>query len=191
MDYRTAAEKLGAYRKEIAAVRAKMRALQATIEPEEVRDYEFATLGAAVRLSALFGAQRDLFLIHNMGKACPACTMWADGFNGVYHHLLQRGAFVVSSPDPPEVQKAFAESRGWRFPMVSHRGSSFAADMGYTSASGGWMPGISVFRRDGGRIWRVADTRFDQGDDFCSVWHILDLLPEGPAGWRPKVDYAS
>jgi len=191
MDYRSASEKLAAFRNEIRAVRAKMRALQATVDPEEVRDYEFATVAAPVRLSALFGAKRDLFLIHNMGTSCPACTMWADGFNGLYHHLADRGAFVVSSPDPPDVQKAFAAGRGWRFPMVSHRGTTFAADMGYTSKSGGFMPGISVFRRDGTRILRVADTRFDEGDDFCPVWHILDLLPEGPAGWRPKFDYRS
>lgn len=189
MQYRTASEKLAAYRSEIAAVRAKMRALQATVEPEEVRDYEFSTLAAPVRLSALFGAKRDLFLIHNMGTSCPACTMWADGFNGIYHHLADRGAFAVSSPDPPAVQKAFAESRGWRFPIVSHQGTTFAADMGYTSKNGGFVPGISVFRRDGARIWRLADTRFDQGDDFCAVWHILDLLPEGAAGWRPRFAY--
>jgi predicted dithiol-disulfide oxidoreductase (DUF899 family) len=189
MEYRTASEKLAAYRKEIAGVRAKMRALQATVEPHEVRDYELAGAAGPVRLSALFGAKRELFLIHNMGRSCPNCTMWADGFNGLYPHLADRGAFVVSSPDPPEVQKAFAASRGWRFPMVSHRGTSFAADMGYASESGGWLPGISVFRHDGARIWRVADTRFDQGDDFCPVWHILDLLPEGPAGWRAKFEY--
>ena len=191
MHYRTASEKLLAYRNEIRAVRAKMRALQATVEPEEVRDYEFASVAGWVRLSELFGPKRDLFLIHNMGKSCPACTMWADGFNGVYPHLADRGAFVVSSPDPPAVQKTFAEGRGWRFPMVSHQGTRFAADMGYTSQAGGFMPGISVFRRDGPRILRVADSRFDQGDDFCPVWHILDLLPEGAAGWGPKVDYGN
>jgi predicted dithiol-disulfide oxidoreductase (DUF899 family) len=189
MLYRTAQEKLAAYRKEIGAVRAKMRSLQATVEPEEVRDYEFASSDGPVRLSALFGPKRDLFLIHNMGRSCPNCTMWADGFNGLHPHLSDRGAFVVSTPDPPEVQRSFAASRGWRFPMVSHRSTTFAADMGYTSESGGFLPGISVFRRDGVRILRVSDARFDQGDDFCPVWHILDLLPEGPAGWRAKFDY--
>jgi predicted dithiol-disulfide oxidoreductase (DUF899 family) len=183
------AARLAAFQREIAALRAKIRETRAAAKPEEVRDYEFATVTGPVRLSALFGGRDDLILIHNMGSSCPSCTMWADGFNGVYAHLASRAAFVVSSPDPPEHQQRFAASRGWCFPMVSHRGTTFAADMGYRSASGGWMPGVSVFRRDGGRIFRVSDALFDDGDDFCAVWHIFDLLPGGAAGWRPKVQY--
>ena len=57
--------------------------------------------------------------------------MWADGFNGVYDHLAALAAFVVASPNPVEVQKRFAASRGWRFPMVSYGGHRFAKDMGY------------------------------------------------------------
>ena len=115
--------------------------------------------------------------------------MWADGFNGVFAHLRDRAAFVVSSPDPPERQQSFASGRGWRFPMVSHQGTSFAADMGY-ARDGGAMPGVSVFKRKGKKILRVADTAFTGGDDFCSVCHFLDLLPEGAAGWQPKFSYA-
>jgi len=191
MNYRTTSDKLAAYRREIAGLREKMRTLQSTIEPEEVKDYEFATPKGPVKLSALFDGKRDLFVIHNMGKSCPSCTMWADGFNGLYAHIADRGAFVVSSPDAPDVQAAFAASRGWRFPMVSHQGTSFAKDMGYVSQAGGFLPGISVFRHEGKRILRVADTQFDDGDDFCPVWHIFDLLPEGREGWRPKFSYGT
>ena len=121
-----------------------------------------------------------------MGAGCVFCTLWADGFNGVYEHLANRAAFAVSTPDrSPEAQHRFAAGRGWRFPMVSHQGTNFAADMGYRSESGGFMPGVSVFRRDGDRITRVGDTALGPGDDFCSVWHFLDLLPEGANGWRP------
>jgi len=62
--------------------------------------------------------------------------------------------------------------------------------MGYRSASGGWLPGVSVFRRDGDRILRVADTGFQPNDDFCTAWHLFDLLPEGASGWQPKFAYA-
>jgi predicted dithiol-disulfide oxidoreductase (DUF899 family) len=74
-------------------------------------------------------------------------------------------------------------------PDGQSRGATFAQDMGYRSESGGWLPGISVFKRDGGKILRVADTGLCPGDDFCSIWHMLDLLPEGPNGWRPKFKY--
>lgn len=188
MAYRETSQRLAHYREEITALRRKMRDLQAAVEPEKVRDYEFATAGGAVRLSRLFGAKDDLFVIHNMGAACPYCTMWADGFNGVLPHLENRAAFVLSSPDAPATQEKFKASRGWRFRMVSHQGTSFAADMGYRSEDG-FLPGVSVFKRKKGEILRVSDTGFGPGDDYCSVWHFLDLLPEGGADWRPRFSY--
>jgi predicted dithiol-disulfide oxidoreductase (DUF899 family) len=189
MTYRETRDKVDGYREQIAELRKKMREAQASVEPEQVTDYEFTTLEGSVALSQLFGNKKYLFLIHNMGTSCPSCTLWADGFNGIYDHLANRGAFVVSSPDSPEVQRSFAKDRGWRFRMVSHQGTTFASDMGFRSESGGWLPGISVFRREDSRILRVADTRFDVGDDFCALWHIFDLLPEGAGTWRPRYRY--
>jgi predicted dithiol-disulfide oxidoreductase (DUF899 family) len=190
MTYQVTAKKLAEYRNQIAALREKLREAQASVEPEPVEDYELAAASGPVRLSGLFGDKDTLFVIHNMGQSCPYCTLWADGFNGVYDHLSSRAAFVVSSPDAPAKQRKFAESRNWKFPMVSHAGTTFAEDMGYRQ-DGGWMPGVSVFRRDGDTIVRVSDTAFSPGDDFCNVWHFFDLLPEGAAGWRPKYEYAS
>ena len=188
MSYATTSATMAEYRRQIAELRQKMRAAQAAIEPEPVKDYEFSAAQGTRRLSELFGDKDDLFVIHNMGTSCPGCTMWADGFNGVYPHLVNRAAFVIASPDSPATQQAFAASRGWRFPMVSHQGTSFAADMGYR-AENGFLPGVSVFQRKQGRILRVADTGFRPGDDFCAVWHLLDLLPEGTAGWQAKINY--
>jgi hypothetical protein len=39
-------------------------------------------------------------------------------------------------------------------------------------------------------IVRMSDASFSPGDDFCSVWHFFDLIPEGAAGWQPKYNYA-
>jgi predicted dithiol-disulfide oxidoreductase (DUF899 family) len=189
MRYADSAKKLAGYRREIAALRGKMRKTLAATEPEPVADYAFATPRGPAKLSDLFDGKRELFVIHNMGSSCPHCTLWADGFNGVYHHLADRAAFAVSSPDAPEVQQSFAAGRGWRFPMVSHQGNSFAADMGYRAKGGGCLPGVSVFQRKRGKIVRVSDTGFSPGDDFCTVWHVLDLLPAGADGWGPKFGY--
>jgi hypothetical protein len=73
--------------------------------------------------------------------------------------------------------------------MVSHLGTTFAADMGYRSDQGAWRPGISVFKRAGPKILRVSDAAWSPGDDFCTVWHFFDLLPDGAAGWSPKLSY--
>lgn len=146
-----------------------------------------------VRLSELFGDKSDLILVHNMGTGCRYCTMWADGFTGLAPHLQDRAAFVVCSPDKPDVQKRFAAKRNWGFRMVSAHDSSFFKDMGFWEESGphaGPWPGVSTFHRDrDGRIFRIAKTHFSPSDDFCAVWPFLDMLEEGSNGWEPKYTY--
>ena len=137
VNYRETSTRLAEYRRQIAGLRDKMREARAAAEPEEVPDYVFTNTSGSVRLSELFGDKPDLIVIHNMGATCPHCTLWADGFNGIYDHLASRATFVLSSPDTPNTQKTFAASRGWRFPMVSHNGTTFAADMGYRTEDGG------------------------------------------------------
>ena len=53
-----------------------------------------------------------------------------------------------------------------------------------------YIPLDMLFIRGDGRILRIADTSFSPGDDFCVVWHFLDLIPEGADGWQPKYKYA-
>jgi predicted dithiol-disulfide oxidoreductase (DUF899 family) len=190
MQYQETAQKLAAYRKEIDTLRAKMRGLQQDVEPEAVDDYEFIGADGPARLSQLFEDKDTLIAIHNMGKTCPACTMWADGYNGLIQHLQSRAAFVVTTPDDPKTQAEFAASRGWHFRMLSHQGSSFAVDMGYRGDEGGWRPGISVFQKRDGRIVRVSDQRLGPGDDFCSVYHFFDMIPEGRTDFHPRFSYA-
>ena len=108
-----------------------------TVAREEVKDSSLTDSdGRKVALSDLFGKKEDLILIHNMGRSCPYCTMWADGFNGVLEHLEDRAAFVVVSPDAPPVQKQFAKSRDWRFKMVSSKETAFSKDMGFENKQG-------------------------------------------------------
>lgn len=189
MNYAEGMRQISAVRDRIAGLREEIRKLQAAVEPHEVEDYVLETESGAVSLSTLFGDKDELIVIHNMGRSCRYCTLWADGFNGVYEHLADRAAFVVTSPDPPAVQRGFAAGRGWRFPMASHDGTRFATDMGYGSEAEGWAPGVSVFRRRDGHIVRVSDTALGPGDDFCSVWHFLDLLPGGAGDWEPRYRY--
>jgi predicted dithiol-disulfide oxidoreductase (DUF899 family) len=189
MKYADAGARLADYRTQIDDIRRKMRETRAAAEPQEVRDYELASFEGPIRLSTLFGDREDLIVIHNMGASCPYCTLWADGYNGIHHHVTDRAAFALSSPDTPEVQQRFAQSRGWKFRMVSHQGTTFARDMGYQSESGGWLPGISVFRREDSRILRVSDASESPYDDFCALWHLFDLLPGGAGDWSPRFRY--
>jgi len=182
-------------RREILALRDEMRALQAAAPAEPVNDYELAGWDGPVRLSELFRDKDELIVVHNMGRRCAYCTMWADGFNGVYGHLASRAAFVVTSPDDVETQKAFASGRGWRFPMASHAGASFAEDLGYwrpdwVGRGPTYWPGVSALRKGPEGIVRVADASLGPYDDFCAVYHLFALLPGADAGWEPRFVYA-
>jgi predicted dithiol-disulfide oxidoreductase (DUF899 family) len=176
---------------QIAKAQSQLAALRRRRPPEIVRDYAFKSWNRRkILLSQLGGAQADLIVVHNMGVNCSYCTMWADGFVGLLPHLESRAAFVVASPDPVDVQKRFAQSRGWRFRMVSAQGTSFFHDMGFADSDGAPMPGVSVFRRQSdGTMTRVQRAEFGPGDQFCPVWHFFDLLADGANGWEPRRTY--
>ena len=176
--------------------KAKQRvvALRRQLPTESVEDYELTGPAGGVKLSAMFGDKSDLILIHNMGAGCPYCTMWADEFNGALHHLESRAAFVLVSPDTPEVQQRLAGKRGWRFQMYSAQNTTFIEDMGFASEEEYYdshaMPGVSTFHKDSdGTIVRVARDFFGPGDLYCGVWHLFDLLQDGPDDWEPKFKY--
>ena len=145
-------------------------------------DYYFKDKnGRRKKLGSLFGKQKYLFMIHNMGKKCSYCTMWADGLNDTFKYLKKKGAFVVVSPDDFETQKKFADSRGWKFNMLSPDNNSFLKDVGFeynVNGSTYHLPGVSVFEKTrGGNIRRVAMDYFGPTDNYCNVWHFYDLLP--------------
>jgi predicted dithiol-disulfide oxidoreductase (DUF899 family) len=98
-------------------------------------------------------------------------------------------------------QRQFAASRGWRFPMVSYEGSRFAEDMRFRhrgqggvyetdEATGGWNPGVSVFRREDSRIFRLSEAEFGPWDSFCLAYHLFDLVPSLERNWAPRYRYA-
>jgi predicted dithiol-disulfide oxidoreductase (DUF899 family) len=158
---------------------------------ENVENYSFSLLNnEKINLENLFGDNEDLMLIHNMGQSCPYCTLWADGFNGMLRHLENRAAFVVSSPDTPEAQDSIAKKRNWNFKMVSTQGTSFIADMGMENDKEQPWPGVSFFHKDSdGKITRVSKDFFGPGDDYCSLWHLIENFKEGSKGWQAKHEY--
>lgn len=187
-------KEINALQNEVDLAKQKLVEARKRRPKEPIEDYVFQDQdGKEVRLSELFGDKNDLIMIHNMGTGCSHCTMWADGFTGLVPHLQDRAAFVVSSPDKPEVQKKFATKRNWNFKMVSAHDNTFFKDMGFWQESGpypGPWPGVSTFQRDSdGTIYRVAKTHFSPSDDFCAVWPLFDMLEGGTKGWEPKYSY--
>jgi len=184
------AEKIEALEEQLREIRKELVALKLGQPREDVSDYELIDReGEKVKLSQLFGASNELIVIHNMGKSCAYCTLWADGFNGFLGHFENRAGFAVVSPDDWRVQREFADSRGWEFRMLSARGSSFTKDMGFENAEGKPQPGFSTFEKKNGKIFRAASDWFGPGDHYCAIWHMFDLLPNGQNNWGPKFKY--
>lgn len=170
--------------------KAKIAKLRSKLKPELVDDYTLQTsAGKPVKLSSLFGKKKELILVHNMGSGCAYCTMWADGFNGLLPHLEDRAAFVVESPEKPKTVTGFKKNRGWKFQMVSSQGTSFRKDMGYADKNGDPWPGVSTFVKKGSKIYRFFDSFFGPGDNYCPVWDLFDLLPDGSKNWEAKFRY--
>ncbi|HLP51426.1 MAG TPA: DUF899 family protein [Chitinophagales bacterium] len=187
----TTYEQIAAVQKEIEAKRIEIVELRSKLAPEEVKDYTLKDWnGNDVLLSSLFDERDELMVIHNMGKRCVYCTLWADGLNGFVLPLNDRMPFVVTSPDAPDVQKEFAESRDWKFKMLSTLGSTFTADLGFEPKPGVYHPGVSALIRKDGKIYRTSYDHFGPGDAYCAPWHLYDLFPKRDNEWQPKYKYA-
>lgn len=176
--------------RQLAELKKQLAAARAAVRPEAVSDWVLTdTAGGAIRLSDFFGSKCELLVIHNMGKRCVYCTMWADGFVSLMGHIESRASLVLASPDPAEVVGEFARGRGWTFRCVSTAGSGFTKAMGFEH-NGLPMPGVSAFvKRDDGAIMRTGCAHFGPGDEFNPVWHLWELLPGDPLGWAPRYQY--
>ena len=155
---------------------------------QEVKNYTFETLNGPVALLDLFGGREQLLLIHNMGQGCRYCTLWADGLNGFVPHLESVISLTLVSKDTPEVQRQFANSRGWRFNVASHGGGDYIQEQTVMKGADN-MPGAVLYERRGERIFRKNSCIFGPGDLYCSIWNLLGMAGIGEASWTPQFKY--
>lgn len=172
---------------QIRTLRQEARTIKRALAKGKVEDYAFQTPSGERKLSDFFGEKDDLLVVHNMGRSCDYCSLWADGLNGLRHHLLDRAGFVLASPDPIAKLAQTARVRGWDFPIASSEGTPFFKDMGFEGEEGDPWPGFSTFHRDrDGTIRHVGFDGFGEEDDYCAVWHLFEFFEGGLAGWAPK-----
>ena len=170
----------------IAELSAELNALRRTSPATPVPNYPFRTETGDTTLRNLFGDRDKLLVIHNMGHGCRYCTLWADGFNGLLPHLESALAVVLVSKDSPEVQRNFANSRGWRFRLASHGGGAYIQEQGvYGSAEN--YPGAVVYELDGDAMRRKNACVFGPGDIYCALWGLLGLA--GVDEFTPQYNY--
>jgi predicted dithiol-disulfide oxidoreductase (DUF899 family) len=130
--------------------------------------------------------------------ACFVCSWWMDNFNGITVHLNHRDITMAAvSRAPYPAIAAYRERMGWSFPWFSSADNdfnydyqvSFTADelnagkveYNYrpTEWSGSEAPGISVFLKDGDKLYHTYST-YERGLDMLNVaYHYMDLVPKG------------
>jgi predicted dithiol-disulfide oxidoreductase (DUF899 family) len=158
-----------------------------------------------VRLSELFsGPNRSVVIYHFMyGKgqitACPMCTMWIDGFNGVALHLAQNLDFAIAAAADPSALRQHARARGWRnLRLLSCGNNTFKYDFRSEDGDGNQDSTISVFSRDrhgalhhvySAHPWMAKDVKERGIDLLTPVYNLLDLTPQGRGDWYAKLSY--
>ena len=168
------------------------------------KEYAFQGPSGRLTLAQLFGAKRQLLVYHFMfgpddDEGCPACSLVADNFAGSIVHLAARDtAFVVVSRAPIDRIERFRKRMGWSFPWLSSFGSDFNQGFQVTldekhavynfapvSAQPEGRPhegereGLSVFYRDGDRVFHTYSTYQRGLDTFMSNYSFLDVTPLG------------
>jgi predicted dithiol-disulfide oxidoreductase (DUF899 family) len=188
MEQNKPANEIQKIEKEIFELTQKLEKLRKDSVPVEVKNYSFKDLNGEVSLLELFGDKDELLLIHNMGQGCRYCTLWGDGINGLVPHLENACAVALVSKDAPELQRTFANSRQWRFRMVSHGGGDYIREQSVLPGEDN-VPGIVCYQRKGNKISKKNFSVFGPGDVFCSQWHLLSLAGIGTEDWTPQYNY--
>ena len=179
-------DRIEAIERRIGELTSELAALRKASEAESIPSYEFETTAGRTTLLDLFAEKDRLLVIHNMGQGCRYCTLWADGFNGLLPHLESALSVVLVSKDPPEVQRTFANSRGWRFRLASHGGGAYIREQGVYGEAENY-PGAVVYERRNGDILRKNACSFGPGDLYCALWPLLGLA--GVDEFTPQFNY--
>jgi predicted dithiol-disulfide oxidoreductase (DUF899 family) len=178
------------------------------------KEYVFEGPEGRRTLAELFEGQRQLLVYHFMfepdhDEGCPACSFVADNFaSGLVHLAARDTAFAVISRAPLDKIERFKKRMGWTFPWLSSFGTDFNCDFQVTldnkhseynyapiSAQPEGRPhegereGLSVFLRDGDRLFHTYSTYQRGLDSLLNTYNFLDLTPlgrqeeDGIMGW--------
>jgi predicted dithiol-disulfide oxidoreductase (DUF899 family) len=169
-------------------------------------------------LADLFEGRRQLIVYHFMFDPdhelpCPGCSFAADNLPHLAHLHARDTSLALISRAPAAKLDAFRRRMGWTVPWYSSFGSDFnydfhvtldeergSAEWNYRAAqelkdagkipyTKGELPGISVFLRDGDRVFHTYSTYARGLEPLITVYHLLDLTPFGRGeGWGGMPD---
>lgn len=203
-EYRRAREKLYDAEKSLMQQVERVAQMRRDLpQGPEVPDYQFVGAGGLTRLSQLFEAGREPYLVmyHVMywtddDEFCPMCSGWIDGLNAVAPHVQQRVNFVAASQAPLDKLQSWALARGWnRLPIFSDIGTDLADAISARDEDGDPVSTVAVFSKNG-TLRHVYTMHPDENDNTVRgidllnpVWHVFDLTPAGRGDVNLRNDY--
>jgi len=188
--------------KELTRLKDSVSAARRRLPMVEVTEsYSFDSADGPKSLLDLFDGRRQLIVQHFMfgpdwKQGCDGCSMMADSIPPLSHLNAKDTSLVLISRAPLHKLLAFRDRMGWTLPWVSSEPSSFNDDF-HATVDGEERQAISVFLREGERMFHTWST-FARGEEpFMLVFDLLDLTPYGrqeswedsPAGWPQQPPY--
>jgi predicted dithiol-disulfide oxidoreductase (DUF899 family) len=155
------------------------------------KDYAFDGRDGKVGLLDLFEGRTQLLLYHfmfgpNQEAGCNGCSMFVDQIGHLAHVQARDASFALVSRAPIAKIEAYRKRMGWTIPWYSSFESDFNVDFGVGPETpqedvyqDGENFGLSVFLRDGDKVYRTYFTTSRGVEALGSVWTFLDLTPLG------------
>src|ERR1700680_1300955 len=193
-EWQAAHEKLLAKEKEATRARDALAA-ERRRQPMMLVDkyYTFEGPTGKATLLDLFEGRSQLVLYHFMfapdvegwpSAGCPGCPFFVDQIGHLAHLHARDTSLVLVSVAPLANIEAYRKRLGWTIPWFSSHGTDFNQDFGVTTDHGETF-GLSVFLRDGDRIFRTYFTTSRGVEALGPTWTFLDLTPFGrQANWE-------
>jgi predicted dithiol-disulfide oxidoreductase (DUF899 family) len=177
------------------------------------KDYVFEGSDGKASLLDLFEGRRQLIVYHFMfdpswDEGCPSCSFLVDNIGHLAHLHARDTSLALVSRAPLAKIEPFKARMGWTVPWYSSFGSDFNYDfhattdeavapveynyrdkatleqLGHTYHVKGEQPSVSIFLRDGNRVYHTYSTYGRGMDLLVGTYNYLDLTPLGrQEGW--------
>ncbi|MCZ8381586.1 DUF899 domain-containing protein [Mycobacterium sp. CPCC 205372] len=148
------------------------------------RDYRFVGPDGEMDLLGLFAGRRQLIVyrffyapdVENWPDgACSGCSLFADTVVHPAHLAARDTTLVFVSAAPQERITAYKARMGWEdLPFFTLVGEDFSRDFGVEE-----MFGLTVFIRDGDRVFQTYFVNGRGIEEIGPVWSFLDITPLG------------
>jgi predicted dithiol-disulfide oxidoreductase (DUF899 family) len=191
-EWQSAREALLVKEKEATRARDALAAERRRLPMVEIeKEYVFEGPAGEASLLDLFEGRRQLILYHfmfgpNQDVGCDGCSMFVDNVGHLAHLHARDTSFALVSRAPLAKIEAYKQRMGWTIPWFSSFDSDFNVDFDVSPESpqpteyqDGETFGLSVFLRDGNRVYRTYFTDGRGVEALGSNWTFLDLTPLG------------